>query len=161
MLSKGFALQDVIAAGFTIEASVKVDNVDETTETRQYDRFRFLYKLSQFHCYSQMSPFLALCRDRMMIPIKNEEGEIVGFGGRIMNTRKNISYQGYEPAKYGTADLFNISYMFLLFMIFLNHQRFVVNSPTSSLFKKGKLLYGMDLARPFVDSSGQVLIVEG
>ena len=37
----------------------------------------------------------------MMIPIKNEAGEIVGFGGRIMNNHKNKNNEGRQPAKYG------------------------------------------------------------
>ena len=42
LLSKGFALQDVIAAGFTVETTVKddVDN-DAVNTPRRYDRFRF------------------------------------------------------------------------------------------------------------------------
>jgi DNA primase len=36
-----------------------------------------------------------------------------------------------------------------------------VNSPESSVFHKGKLLFGIDLARPHAARSGEVIVVEG
>ena len=47
-----------------------------------------------------------------MIPIKNEAGEIVGFGGRIMNNHKNKSNEGRQPAKYGN-EFSKIDFTFL------------------------------------------------
>ena len=101
LLSKGFSLQDVIAAGFTVENTVKddVDN-DAVNTPKQYDRFRFYVN----RLVTLLQPIiisLIFCRDRLMIPIKNEAGEIVGFGGRIMNNHKMKSNEGRQPAKYG------------------------------------------------------------
>ena len=36
-----------------------------------------------------------------------------------------------------------------------------VNSPTSVLFTKGKSLYGLDLAKQAIESTGRAVIVEG
>jgi len=66
-------------------------------------------------------------RNRIMFPIKNNGGHVVGFGGRIID-------EG-EP-KY-------------------------LNSPETSLFKKGELLYGLFESKEFLRSSNHALFVEG
>ena len=68
-------------------------------------------------------------RERIMIPIKNPRGKVVGFTGRIL--RKEAS-----PAKY-------------------------MNTPETSWFHKGRLLFGMDRALPSIRKRRQALIVEG
>ncbi len=67
-------------------------------------------------------------RGRLMFPIRNEQGRIVGFSGRILDAS--------SPAKY-------------------------VNSPETPLFKKGRLLYGLDRARQTMTDTRQALICEG
>jgi DNA primase len=69
-------------------------------------------------------------RNRLMFPIRNDVGQTVAFGGRIM--------PGADPkiAKY-------------------------LNSPESPLFSKGKVLYGLDMARQRIVETGTVAIVEG
>lgn len=68
-------------------------------------------------------------RARIMIPIKNPRGHVVGFTGRILN--KDAS-----PAKY-------------------------MNTGETPWFHKGKLLFGLDRAAPFIRKRQQALIVEG
>ncbi|NJM09156.1 DNA primase [Candidatus Gracilibacteria bacterium] len=66
-------------------------------------------------------------RGRLMFPIRNARGEIVGFGGRAL---------GDGQPKY-------------------------LNTPETLLFKKGELLYGLDLARDTIRSEDRTVVVEG
>jgi DNA primase len=74
-------------------------------ETKRYDRFR----------------------DRIMFPIINVRGQVIGFGGRILDKG--------EP-KY-------------------------LNSPETSLFEKGRELYGLFQAQKAIRAGQKVLVVEG
>ena len=67
-----------------------------------------------------------LFRGRLMIPIRNSQGELSGFGARALD--------GAEP-KY-------------------------LNSPRSSIFDKGRILYGLHLAKEAAAQQG-VVVVEG
>jgi len=66
-------------------------------------------------------------RNRIMFPIRNNKGEIVGFGGRIIDD---------EEPKY-------------------------LNSPETSLFKKGELLYGLYESKQSIAKQRTAIIVEG
>ncbi len=67
-------------------------------------------------------------RNRLMFPIRGPYGQLVGFGGRILDPD--------DVPKY-------------------------LNSPATVLFDKGRLLYGLDLARKSIRSLNQAVIVEG
>ena len=71
-------------------------------------------------------------RDRIMFPIRNHEGEIVGFGGRSLPD----SDSRHATAKY-------------------------VNSPDMALFKKGRTLYGFYEGRESIREKKRVLVTEG
>lgn len=66
-------------------------------------------------------------RDRIMFPIHNVRGAIIGFGGRVL---------GAGEPKY-------------------------LNSPETSLFEKGRELYGLFQARQAVRDAGRIVVVEG
>ncbi len=66
-------------------------------------------------------------RGRVLFPIRDAQGRIIGFGGRVLDDS--------EP-KY-------------------------LNTPQTSLFDKGSVLYGIDLARPSIRETGTAIIVEG
>jgi DNA primase len=66
-------------------------------------------------------------RGRLIFPIRNAKGEIVGFGGRAL---------GDGQPKY-------------------------LNTPETPLFKKGELLYGLDLAREAIRTADRTVVVEG
>jgi DNA primase len=66
-------------------------------------------------------------RDRIMFPILNARGQIIGFGGRVLDKG--------EP-KY-------------------------LNSPETSLFEKGRELYGLFQAQKSIRNEGMALVVEG
>ncbi len=84
-----------------VETGLVIDN----DEGKRYDRFR----------------------DRVMFPILNQRGSVIGFGGRVM---------GDGEPKY-------------------------LNSPETSLFEKGRELYGLTQARDAIRTAGRVLVVEG
>jgi DNA primase len=67
-------------------------------------------------------------RERIMFPLRDARGRVLGFGARAM--RDN------QPPKY-------------------------VNSPEGPVYRKGKTLFGIDLARTHATKAGQVIVVEG
>jgi DNA primase len=71
------------------------------------------------------------CRDtfhnRLMFPILDASGQVIGFGGRTM---------GDDRAKY-------------------------LNTPETTIFDKGRHLYGLPLAREAITRRGRAIVVEG
>ena len=125
---KGRGLSGEIAARFQVGyappgwqnlAEVMPDYQSETLMTaglvidgeqgRRYDRFR----------------------DRIIFPIHDQKGQVVGFGGRVLG---------------GNSDDTGPKYL---------------NSPETPLFQKGHELYGLFLARRAIREAGRVLVVEG
>jgi DNA primase len=70
-------------------------------------------------------------RDRIMFPIHDQKGLVIGFGGRVLG---------------GDGDDAGPKYL---------------NSPETPLFQKGHELYGLFLARRAIREAGKVLVVEG
>jgi DNA primase len=70
-------------------------------------------------------------RDRLMFPIRDVQGRVVGFSGRLLE-------KDSKEAKY-------------------------VNSPETALFSKGRILYGLDLARQAILASEgrEAIVAEG
>jgi DNA primase len=66
-------------------------------------------------------------RGRLIFPIRNARGEVVGFGGRAL---------GDGQPKY-------------------------LNTPETLLYRKGELLYGLDLAREAIRNEDRTVVVEG
>ncbi len=79
----------------------------------------------------QGKPTYSRFRGRVMFPIRDARSKVVAFGGRILPD----AAQGDAP-KY-------------------------LNSPETDLFKKGHLLYNMDLARRAAMDTGKLLLCEG
>ncbi len=70
-------------------------------------------------------------RGRVIFPLFDHRGNIVGFAGRIMPNEKNT-----ELAKY-------------------------INSPETPIYHKSNILYGMNLSRQFIKRKGTAIVVEG
>jgi DNA primase len=66
-------------------------------------------------------------RDRIMFPIRNRKGQVIGFGGRVL---------GDELPKY-------------------------INSPETTVFHKGRELYGFYEARKNTQKLERIIVVEG
>lgn len=74
-------------------------------------------------------------RGRVMFPISDLGGRVIAFSGRFFEKQKDSKEEG-EPAKY-------------------------VNSPETDLFKKSRILYGLDKAKSFIRKADCILMVEG
>jgi DNA primase len=97
---KGFSEKEIAEAGLII-AQQKQDKIE------YFDRFR----------------------GRLMIPITNIAGQIVGFTGRLLADAKDL-------AKY-------------------------VNSPETSIFSKGKIVFALDRAKAEITARDLAIVVEG
>lgn len=84
--------------------------VVENEQGRRYDRFR----------------------DRVVFPIHDQKGQVIGFGGRVLACGGDQA----DGPKY-------------------------LNSPETPLFQKGLELYGLFLARRAIRDAGRALVVEG
>lgn len=73
-------------------------------------------------------------RDRLMFPLCDSRGTILGFAGRLIETGNNI--QATREAKY-------------------------INSPQTPIFNKGSLLFGLDVAKKAIRDKNEALLVEG
>ncbi len=71
-------------------------------------------------------------RNRIMFPIAGMDGQVIGFGGRALPG----SEKDEKGAKY-------------------------INTPETPLYKKSKVLYGLDLARETIRKTRQAVLVEG
>ena len=71
-------------------------------------------------------------RDRVMFPIIDVRGNVIGFGGRIMHNNKEIN--GYKIPKY-------------------------LNSPETPVFDKGRNLFSLNLAKN--SKSSDIILCEG
>ena len=80
-------------------------------------------------------------RGRVIFPIHDYRGRIVGFGGRILD-----DVQGRTSVAEGRVSGAGPKYL---------------NSPETPLFQKGRELYGLYRARDAIRREGLVLIVEG
>jgi DNA primase len=69
-------------------------------------------------------------RGRLMVPIAGLDGEVVGFGGRVLPGASD------KLAKY-------------------------INSPETAVYKKSRVLYGIDLAREGIRKTRSAVLVEG
>ncbi len=72
-------------------------------------------------------------RHRIMIPLHDPVGQVVGFTGRILDGGKTTTP---EAPKY-------------------------MNSPESQIYHKGEVLYGLHLAKTGMKMAGSVIVVEG
>lgn len=73
-------------------------------------------------------------RNRIMFPIQDVHGTVVGFSGRILDVL--VDPKGPVPAKY-------------------------INSPQTVVYDKGRVLYGLDKAKQAIKQENRAVIVEG
>ena len=77
-------------------------------------------------------------RGRLMVPIFSPQGQVLGFGGRYLDSSKSTSLASGKrpPPKY-------------------------INSPETALFKKSQVLFGMNVAKRAIAREGTAVLVEG
>jgi len=105
-------LKKAAAKGLPNQAFIDAGILGEAAGGRLYDRFS----------------------GRLIFPIWNMSGHVIGFGGRIL--AKPDGAPGAQHAKY-------------------------VNSPESAFYHKSKVLYGLNFSRNGMDKLGEAVIVEG
>ena len=76
-------------------------------------------------------------RSRIVFPIRDTSGAVIGFGGRILpDALKSLQPDQSQPPKYK-------------------------NSPETLLYSKRRVLYGLDLAKSEIVKNGEVVVCEG
>ncbi|MFN2340733.1 MAG: DNA primase [Halanaerobium sp.] len=105
-----FLLNFLQKKGFSIDLIKKAGLISEGKNNSHYDRFR----------------------NRVIFPIFNNRGEVIAFGGRILETEAEESF----GPKY-------------------------LNSPENPTFSKKKNLYGLHLAKDFIREDNSCIIMEG
>jgi len=78
-------------------------------------------------------------RDRLMFPIAEAQGRVVGFGGRTLDSaakEAHLSEARPQAAKY-------------------------INSPQGPIYNKSGVLYNLDRAKTFIKEAGHAVLVEG
>jgi DNA primase len=111
LLKRGFGLHDLMEAGLTISRDASRTTPETRASDAGYDRFRH----------------------RLMFPIHDAMGRVVGFTGRIL---EKGTCSGRDPAKY-------------------------VNTPETPAYKKSEILYGLAFAKKAIRQEGYVVLVEG
>lgn len=106
LAAEGFSTAELLAAGLIKEADGK--------RGTYYDRFR----------------------NRLMFPIRDSAGRVVGFTGRVLPSTALAKEGSVEPAKY-------------------------LNSPETELYRKSEILFGMDRAKDKIRTRNFTLLVEG
>lgn len=77
---------------------------------------------------SKGSGYFDIFRHRLMFPIIDTSGRVLGFGGRVLNKE---------------------------------HQPKYLNSPETSIFRKGNIFYGLNETAKFIRAKDSVIVVEG
>lgn len=114
LLKKGFGIDDLVASGLTI----KKEGADTESQKGFYDRFR----------------------GRIMFPIWDVHGGVVGFTGRVLvETEKsggNPVSNKFAPGKY-------------------------VNTPQTIVYDKSRVVFGLDKAKQEIKAKDLIVMVEG
>lgn len=121
---EGWQNLESIAPNYQDKSLLETGLVIANEEGKRYDRFR----------------------DRIMFPIVNQRGQIIGFGGRVLD-------QG-EPPQGGRREATGASSA-------TSAQPKYLNSPETPLFEKGRELYGLFQAQKAIRAEGMALVVEG
>lgn len=110
-------LASLVKKGFAVQDSTEAGVVFRTERGTYWDRFR----------------------NRLMFPLYNHTGKVVGFTGRVMSPAPGAPAEpasSFEAAKY-------------------------INSPETPIFNKSKLLYGFHKTKGAVRDAGSAVLVEG
>ena len=119
LTAEGFTEKEIMNAGLILESMRPIEKIERSSSSSPsyFDRFQH----------------------RLMVPIQDTAGDIVGFGGRILDNNNNSSatrISNYVAPKY-------------------------LNSPQTILFKKSSLLFGFFQARLSVLQTKMSIVVEG
>jgi DNA primase catalytic core, N-terminal domain/Toprim domain len=115
-----------------------------------------IFRSSKNNPDNKYSPF----RGRAILPMQNEEGQIIGFGGRLTDTDQLLSSK--RSVIKNSRNISNIN------TVNKNHSPKYMHSANiwivenkTSLFKKGDWFFNIHRAKSAVKASRRLLIVEG
>ncbi len=117
LLKRGFKPADIFAAGLSIEKSANNRADGFGAAQKYYDRFR----------------------GRIMFPVSDIGGRVIGFGARIFSAERKpsgASAERNDAAKY-------------------------INTPQTAAYNKSRILYGLDKAKIAVAKANFCILVEG
>ncbi len=77
-------------------------------------------------------------RGRLMFPIRDANGTVIGFGGRVLEQTEGDA----PPTGSGASAKY-------------------INTPETLIYNKGSVLYGLDKARPAIKQANLAVLVEG
>ena len=89
-------------------------------------------------------------RNRLMFPLKDSRGTVLGFAGRLIEEGSSVQGLGsssqapLRPAMRGSEG-----------------QAKYINSPETPVFNKGSVLFGLDVAREEIRKKNETVLVEG
>ncbi len=89
-------------------------------------------------------------RNRLMFPLRDSRGTILGFAGRLIEEGSSSKDKGSNQE----APLRRVKLDFA-------GQAKYINSPQTPIFNKGNLLFGLDVARNAIRGKNEVVLVEG
>ena len=122
LMSRGYKGEEIEKAGLVIKSDPSsargFGGQEKTVSRHYYDRFR----------------------SRIMFPICDSNGRMVGFSGRIFQLRPS-GYTGQVKGKEDEAKY--------------------VNTPATSLYDKSRILYGLDKSKNDIRKAGCCFLVEG
>jgi len=115
LLKKGYSIDDLAASGITI----KREGADAQSGKGFYDRFR----------------------GRIMFPIWNVQGEVVGFTGRLLVEKPDSAEaapgkENFTPGKY-------------------------INTPQTIVYDKSRVIFGLNKAKQAIKAKDLIVVVEG
>lgn len=120
----GWQNLQAVFADYDDKALLACGLVIENEQGRRYDRFR----------------------DRIVFPILNQRGLVVGFGGRLLEPAPDAAGAERDAAGEEGKGAPGPKYL---------------NSPETPLFEKGRELYGFVQARAAIRAENRVVVVEG
>ena len=133
-LKKGCKQEELIKAGLAIQKQQDA-NLGSTH-----------YSLQTTHSYDRF-------RNRIMFPIADANGRVIGFGGRIFSTKGGSASGGDTPQNENiktnsseTGDTIPAKY---------------INTPQTPLYDKSAVLYAFDKAKMAIRKENNCVIVEG
>ena len=102
---------------------------------------------------SSSQQYFPFFQHRIMFPVNDEHGRVVGFSGRVVPQ----PFSGLSPTHfvYGMG-----KYMNSRASVVLNNSR-NANVEVPTLFNKSRLLYGLDRAAPAIKKANEAIVIEG
>ena len=191
LTASGFDVTDLVASGLTID-NLAQTKVRPCTQSSYLDPDLSSPMPRSGQTYNKDPADLAKryrfydrFRGRLMVPIRNEHGVVVAFGGRVLDIYSDKGVAGASAGAVAAGggeeinenDPTNLAKMVAAANEKARANAFppppaaaaaaassavakYLNSPESVVFKKGSTLFGLDVARPTIAARKEAIVVE-